>query len=61
MIPQEKKRMLFTGSSTYKVEEIEVFKIERGNKVIINERIDIRLNQDPNYLKNKFDYYDDLK
>ena len=53
--------MLFTGSSTYKVEEIEVFKIERGNKVIINERIDIRLNQDPNYLINKFDYYDYLK
>ena len=56
-----KKRMLFTGSSTYKVEEIEVFKIERGNKVIINERKDIRLYQDPKNLINKFDYYDYLK
>ena len=56
-----KKRMLFTGSSTYKVEEIEVFKIERGNKVIINERKGIRLYQDPKNLINKFDYYDYLK
>ena len=56
-----KKRMLFTGNSTYKVEEIEVFKIERDNKVIMNERIDIRRNQDPKYLINKFDYDDYLK
>jgi hypothetical protein len=55
-----KKRMLFTGSSKYKVEEIEVFKIERGNKVIINERIDKSFYLYPDHLgkKHKFIFHD---
>ena len=57
-----KKRMLFTGSSKYKVEEIEVFKIERGNKDIMNERIDKSFYLYPEHLGKKHKFFDyDLK
>ena len=54
-----KKRMLFTGSSTYKVEEIEVFKIEKYDdnfgKIMMNDNSFYR--NEKGYLK-KYNYYD---
>ena len=46
-----KKRMLFTGSSSYKVKEIEVFKVIRENNEIIQIQQYITEN-------NNYDYYD---
>ena len=48
-----KKRLLFTGNSTYKVKEIEVFKI-----YISSEKINKIFNKNNNYYNY---YYEDLK